>query len=101
MNKSGYKPVGHKVLVKPFDVEEVSPGGIVLFTADEQKKEEMAQTQGQIVAIGPTAWADQPDPWASIGDKVLFGKYAGQYIDGEDGVRYRLLDDLNIAAIKS
>lgn len=100
MNKSGIRPAGHRLLVKPDVVEEVSTGGIVLVTKDQKAREQLAQVKGTLVAIGDTAWADQPKgPWAKVGDKVSVGKYAGLLCQGVDGCEYRIVSDLDLVSI--
>ena len=98
MSESGIYPVGHRVLVLPEETERVTKSGIIL--ADKTAMmEEMAQTQGTIVDIGDTCWDDQPSPWAAVGDFVMFGKYAGVVYEGNDGKKYRVLNDKDIVAV--
>lgn len=98
-NKSGFAPLGHRVLVLPDSVEEVSAGGIVL-AKELTDKEEMAQVRGTIVAIGEGCWKDATiSDWAKVGDRIVFGKYAGLMWDGADGVKYRILNDLDIVGL--
>jgi len=80
------KPLGDRVLVKPQVSEEKTPSGILLpETADKQKKE-----QGEVVAIG--SGEDIEKLGLKIGDKVIFGKYAGEDIEIEK-VEYKFLKD--------
>jgi len=99
-NTSGISPRGHRVLIKPFEVEEKTASGIVVSTGRELQREQMAQTEGIIVEIGNTAWHDQPAPWAQVGDHVIFAKYSGTVSTGEDKVEYRIVNDLDIVAVK-
>lgn len=97
-NQSGIHPLGHRVLVLPEDVEEISAGGIVL-PSDLQAKERMAQIKGTVVALGEGCWLDTTTPnWARVGDRVMIGKYCGNICDGKDGKKYRLISDLDIIA---
>ena len=95
---NGIHPVGHRVLVLPKEVERKTSSGILLVDKVVMM-EEMAQTQGVIVAVGDTCWDDQPAPWAKVGDLVMFGKYAGVVYEGNDGVKYRVLNDKDIVAV--
>jgi len=94
------EPAGHRVIVKPDPLEEVSEGGIVLAYGSDKKRVEQATHKGTIVAVGPTAWKafDDGVPWAKVGDRVYFAKYGG-FLIKEDGVDYRLLNDEDITAI--
>lgn len=100
INKSGIVPAGHRILVKPDPVEEVSSGGIVLSTKETREREQMAQVDGTLVAVGATAWKDQPDgAWAKVGDRVSIGKYAGLLRKGKDGEEYRIVNDLDLVCV--
>ena len=93
------KPAGHRVLVKPDEIEEVTEGGIILAQTDKSRKED-AQQSGTLVQVGPTAWKafDEGEPWANVGDKVLFAKYGGYSVD-LDGELHRIMNDEDITAV--
>ena len=98
MNTSGWKPTGHRVLVKVTKVEEISQGGIII-PKDVTKREQLGQDGGIVVEVGNTAYSDQESPWCKVGDYVKFGRYAGQLIspkEAKDGIEYRVLNDLDI-----
>jgi chaperonin GroES len=97
-NKSGINPRGHRVLILPKEVEEKTASGIVIHTVSQLEREEMAQMYGVVVAVGNTAWKDQPAPFAEVGDNVIFAKYSGHVFQGNDGQKYRLINDLDIVA---
>lgn len=93
-------PVGHYILVEIPEVEELSKGGIVL-PASMVAKQEKAQEQGKVIAIGPCAyvgWAgcDKEDTpahsqWGiEVDDYVEFRKYEGKdsVIEGYENYRY-------------
>lgn len=94
------EPAGHRVIVKPDPLEEISAGGIVIAHGADKKRKEQAQQTGVIVAIGPNAWKafDDGAPWAVVGDRVYFAKYGGHIIEDGDE-EYRLLNDEDITAI--
>lgn len=106
MNESGIKAVGWTVLVKPAETQKTSEGGIILGTLTELEREQLAQVFGIVVDIGPIAWQrecyglDQTIPRCKVGDKVIFRRYAGEQFDGDDGIKYRLMNDQDIIAIK-
>lgn len=99
-NQSGWIPVGHRLLVLPDQVEEKTSSGIILNTQADQRREEMAQIYGTVVAMGSTCYSDQVEPWCKVGDTVIFAKYGGLLLDGIDGKKYRWIDDLNIVGVR-
>lgn len=93
------KALEYKVLVLPDQIATESEGGIQ-FLEKEIERDEMKQTEGVIVNFGSNAfddWKEGPE----IGDKIIFGKYAGQMLDGDDGKRYRLIRDKDVLATRS
>lgn len=86
------KPLGDRVLVKPLASEEITKSGIVLpETTDKQKKE-----QGEVVAVGEGEKIKKLG--VKVGDKVLFGKYAGDEVE-MDKVEYRFLKEEDVLGI--
>ncbi|OGE95271.1 MAG: co-chaperone GroES, partial [Candidatus Doudnabacteria bacterium RIFCSPLOWO2_02_FULL_48_8] len=85
-------PLGDRVLVKPLTSEEVTKSGIVLpDTAEKEKKE-----QGEVIAVGDGEKVKKLS--LAIGDKVLFGKYAGDEVE-IDEVEYKFLKDEDILGV--
>lgn len=72
------RPLSDRIVVEPKEVETKTAGGIVIpDTADKDKP-----MQGTVIAIGNGKYIDgkvQPLQ-VKVGDKVLFGKYAGTNI---------------------
>ena len=98
-NTSGIHPKGHRVLILPDPVEEVTQSGIILSVGENRDRERLAQLKGTIVELGNTAWLDQPSPWANVGDHVIFGKYSGLIYKGDDDKEYRIINDLDVVAL--
>jgi len=74
-------PLHDRVIIKPATPEETTKGGIII--PDTAKEKPM---QGEIVAIGNGKVGDDGKitPLSvKIGDKVLYGKYAGTEINVE------------------
>jgi chaperonin GroES len=98
------KPLGHRVLIKPDDVNDTSKGGIYL-GEDLKKQEQGAQVIGTVLDIGDTCWLDTPsgEPWCSVGDRVVFAKYSGMKIWNPVEGKYRddilIVNDLDITAL--
>lgn len=94
------KVVGHRVLIKPIFIEETTDWGFVTGIGTGYEREKAATQEGVIVDVGPNAWLafDDGKPWAKIGDKVMFAKYAGKFlkVDDED---YIVINDEDIQCI--
>ncbi len=95
--------LGNRVIIKPDSVEEVTSGGIVIAQSSNYIREEKAATStGVVVDFGPAAWLDPAlggEPWASIGDRVVFARYAGKFVtDPDDGEEYVVINDDAIQA---
>ncbi len=99
INQSGIIPTGGHLLVLPDKVEEKTAGGIYL-PQETRDKEQQAATIGKLIDIGPGAWTDIDDgsPWAAIGDKVSYARYAGVVMRGQDGQDYVLINDNDVLA---
>ncbi len=90
------KPLGDRVLVEVLEAEAKTKGGIILpDTAKEEK------TEGKVIAVGSGKVLEsgkvQPVE-VKKGDKVIFGKYAGDEII-IDGVKHKVLKETEILAI--
>jgi chaperonin GroES len=86
------KPLGNRVVVQPLSEEETTKSGIILpDTIDKEKKAE-----GKIVAIGDGEKIVKLG--LKIGDKVLFGKYAGEEVKVEK-MEYKILSDEDVLAV--
>ena len=79
-----FRPLQDRILVKRIEAEEKTPGGIIIPDTAKEKP-----IEGEVLAVGPGArdetGAVQPLD-LRVGDRVLFGKWAGTevLIDGED-----------------
>ncbi len=90
------KPLGEKILVKRFEAEEKTAGGILLPDAAKEKPKE-----GKIIALGDGKLLDsgkRAEFQVKKGDKVVFTSYAGTEID-IDGEEYLLMSEDDILAI--
>jgi len=90
------KPLGDRVLVEPMIAEEVTKSGIFLPDSAKEKPAE-----GKVVALG-TGRTDKDGKKIAfevkIGDKVLYGKYAGDEIK-IDNKEYKILKEEEILGI--
>jgi chaperonin GroES len=80
---TSFKPLGNRVVVEPIEGDEqVSAGGIYIPDTAKEKPQE-----GTVVAIGPGRMTDdgkRVEMELSVGDTVIYSKYAGtEYKDGD------------------
>jgi chaperonin GroES len=78
------RPLHDRVIVRRMEEEKTSPGGIVLPGSASEKPD-----RGEVIAAGKGRITDSGEVRAmdvAVGDKILFGKYAGTEIkvDGEE-----------------
>ncbi|MGZ8911295.1 MAG: co-chaperone GroES [Methylovulum sp.] len=90
------RPLHDRVIVKRVEEETTTPGGIVLPGSAAEKP-----SRGVILAVGSGKHLDNGTVRAlevKVGDKVLFGKYAGNEvkIDGEEIIVMREEDIMGI-----
>ncbi len=98
MKIKGLKPLGDRVLVKPISEEEKSKGGILLPDTVSKEKPQM----GEVLAVGPggTDKEGKVIPMTvKVGDKVVYAKYSGTDIKGDDEEEYLILSEKDILAI--
>ena len=79
---SKLQPLGDRVVIKPTPREEMTKSGIVLPDTAKEKPQE-----GEIIAVGPGAFDTEGKRVAmdvKVGQKVLYGKYAGTEFKVED-----------------
>ena len=91
-NASGITPVFDRILILPLEVEEKTASGIILATAETSEREQLANTTGEIIAVGE----EVPDGVVSVGMKVGYAKYAGLMYRGKDGKDYRMINYDNL-----
>ena len=90
------RPLQDRVLVRRMEEERKTASGIVIPDAATEKPD-----QGEIIAVGKGKVADDGKLVAmsvKVGDKVLFGKYAGQTFK-MDGVEYMTMREDDIIGV--
>ena len=92
----GFRPLHDRVLVRRVEAEEKTPGGILIPDTAKEKP-----IEGEVLAVGPGA-RDETGRIipldVKIGDRVLFGKWAGTdvLIDGEERLILKESDILGV-----
>ena len=91
------KPLSDRVVVRRVDSESVTAGGIFIPDAATEKAD-----QGTVLAVGPgkrnATTGEINALGVAAGDKVLFGKFAGQTVK-VDGEELLILKEEDILAV--
>uniref|UniRef100_UPI0039A76AA0 co-chaperone GroES n=1 Tax=Ornithobacterium rhinotracheale TaxID=28251 RepID=UPI0039A76AA0 len=91
MSNLNIRPLADRVVVEPAPAETKTASGIIIPDSAKEKPQE-----GVVVAVG-TGKKDEPLT-VKVGDKVLYGKYAGTELKLE-GKDYLIMREADILAI--
>jgi len=104
----GFEPTRYAVIIAPEIFEEKTAGGIIIPDATKDK-EELGGVKGRLLAIAPLAFTYHDPAGAvprsgypqhpKVGDAVVFKKYAGILVKGDDGKDYRLCQDEDVVGV--
>jgi len=90
------KPMEDRVILKSMEAEAKTAGGIIIPDNAKEKPQ-----KGEIVAVGPGKMNDKGtrnEMTVKVGDKVLYGKYAGTEVT-IDGHEYLIVRESDILAV--
>lgn len=90
------KPLHDRIVVEPIEQEETTASGLVLPETAKEKPQE-----GTIMAVGPGRRDEDGDRIAmdvSVGDVVLYAKYAGTEVK-ISGKKFLILKESDVLAI--
>jgi chaperonin GroES len=90
------RPLKDRVLVVRIEEKEKTTGGIIIPDTAKEKPQ-----KGEVIAIGPGKWDEKGKRIpleVKKGDRVLFGKYAGNEIK-VDGVEHLIMSEDDILGI--
>ncbi|MGN0996174.1 MAG: co-chaperone GroES [Candidatus Ventricola sp.] len=89
------KPLFDRVVIKDAEMEETTKGGLILTSTAKEKPQ-----YANVVAVGPGGVVDGKDVTmqVSVGQKVVYSKYAGTEIK-LDGEEYKIIRQSDILAI--
>ena len=89
------KPVGYRLLVRPYSGPKKTKGGIIL-TDNANETIQMTTVVGLVVEMGDLCYADKDKfpkgPWCKKGQFVIYGRYAGSRFKTKYG-EHRILND--------
>ena len=93
------RPLHDRVIVKRVEAERTTASGIVIPDSAGEKPD-----QGEVLAVGPGKRDENGKPVAldvKVGDRVLFGKYAGQTVkvDGDEVLVMREEDIMGVVEV--
>jgi len=98
------KPVGYRMLIRPWSGEKKTKGGIILSDATHEMIE-MTTVVGLVIMMGDLCYKDEKKfpsgPWCKEGQFVIYGRYAGSRFKTKYGEHRILNDDEIIATIKN
>lgn len=104
-NESGCRPIGDMVLVLIDEPVAKSEGGIIIPEAVLAIRQMTAET-GTIVAMGGGAfhWNSERSrefigAAPMVGEHIIFSRYAGRELNGNDGQMYRLILDKEVGGV--
>jgi len=90
------RPLEDRLVVKPYEPEVKSAGGIVLPDTAQEKP-----TRGEVIAVGPgkrLKGGKRAEMSVKKGSKVLFSRYAGTDVKLE-GIEYKIITESDILAV--
>jgi len=90
------KPLGERILVKPLESEQKTPGGIILPDSAKEKPQ-----KGEVIAVGSGKLLEDGTVKpleVKVGDKILYGKYSGSEVS-HDAQEYLILREEEVLAI--
>lgn len=101
LNTSGFDPLDLRVLVLPDPVS--TKHGSIHLPDSIVEQDRFAQTKATLIAVGDNAWEEAKDRAPGFvpprpGDRILYGKYSGQRLKGDDGKEYVILNDEDVLA---
>jgi chaperonin GroES len=97
----GFRPLHDRVLIRRVEAEEKTPGGIIIPDTAKEKP-----IEGEVLAVGAGARDESGRVVpldVKVGDRVLFGKWAGTevIIGGEDRLILKESDILGVVEGKT
>ena len=88
-------PLGDRVVLKQVEAEETTKSGLILTTSAQEKPQE-----AEVIAVGPGGIVDGKEVkmQVTVGQKVIYSKYAGTEVKLED-TEYIIVKQNDILAV--
>ena len=97
------KPVGYRMLVRPWSGHKKTKGGLLL-TEETSDKIQMTTVVALVVKMGDLCYKDESKfpggPWCKEGEFIIYGRYAGSRFQTKFGEHRILNDDEIIGTVK-
>ncbi len=95
--------VGHSILVRALEIEEVKVGSIVIDNGRDKIRNEELQSMGEVIEIGGDAYSDKKSPWCKVGDIVYFIEHGARMVKritpDEVAPKHRLINDIDVTMV--
>lgn len=99
-------PLLHRIMVKPMsyqefnkDIQRAKSIGLEIPELEEMKRAQASVDQGEVVAIGETAYRDYGvECPVKVGDVVNYARFAGKIVEDGD-TKYVILNDEDCLAV--
>lgn len=104
VNRSGWQALDDKVLVLMDEHVDKTSGGIII-PDGARERQTLSSEQGRLISIGPGAFvfSDSGTKWVGRrpepGDRVAVDRYAGNLINGADGLKYRVMSQRCVSLV--
>ena len=89
------KPVGYRILVRPYQPKQKTKGGLYL-TEKTLETQQLTTVVGLVVKMGDLCYKDREKfptgPWCELGRFVVYGRYSGARFKTKYG-EHRILND--------
>lgn len=86
----GIKPLGDRIVIKKFEAEEKTAGGLILAGSAKEKPQMV-----EVIAVGPGT--EEEKMLLKVKDKVIMNQYAGTPVK-YDGEEYIILSQKDVLA---
>ena len=94
-------PLGSRIKIKVGNKQEAKTAGGIIYEVADEKRED--GEDGVVVELGNLAYANLPEPWVKLGDRVLFQRYGGkptEEMDSDGSIGYfRTIKDIDVIGL--
>ena len=93
------RAAGYRMVVKLDPISKFAEGSSMIEKPLEAlEREKQYRNQGTIINMGEFCFDKFPANWCKEADRILFARYAGEYIEAA-GMDFRIINDLDVMAV--